>query len=265
MNQPAITVSRNVAPDVDQLSTAMPVPNLGHLMVNAFVLHAQEPVLVDAGVVNLRELTLAALGELMDPADLRWIYLTHVDNDHIGCLDELLALAPRAQLVTTFLGFAKLGLKGGLDPNRVRFLNPGQELAVGDRRLLALKPPTFDAPETTMLWDGSNRTLFSSDCFGGLIPEVVESANEVPETVLRDGMVTWLGIDAPWIHTTEVRSLQQALRAVVELQPQTVLSAHLPPARGMVERLGANILQGPAAPPFVGPDQAAFEAMLAAG
>ena len=43
-----------------------------------------------------------------------------------------------------------------------------------------------------------------------------------------------------------------------------VLSSHLPAARGSsVERLLGALPRSPALPPFVGPDQAALEQMLA--
>ena len=43
-----------------------------------------------------------------------------------------------------------------------------------------------------------------------------------------------------------------------------VLSSHLPAAPGaMTERLLASLAEAPDAPPFVGPDQAALEQMLA--
>ena len=141
MNPPVITITRNVAANVDQVGTFLPIPQLGFLAVNAFLLRSREPVLIDTGIVNLRKATLDAVGELIDPADIRWIYLTHADADHVGCLDDVLNLAPNAKLVTTFIGFAKLGLSRNIPPDRVHLLNSGQELNVGDRRLLALKPP----------------------------------------------------------------------------------------------------------------------------
>jgi hypothetical protein len=158
MNPPTVNAIPNVAPDVDQLGTHVAAPGFGHLAVNAYLLRCQQPVLVDAGIGTLQESTLNALAGIIDPADLRWIYLTHVDGDHVGCLDRLMTLAPRARIVTTYLGMAKLSFSRTLPPERFWLLNPGEALDVGDRRLLALRPPCFDAPETTMLWDPTSRT-----------------------------------------------------------------------------------------------------------
>jgi glyoxylase-like metal-dependent hydrolase (beta-lactamase superfamily II) len=262
MTEPIISAHEKVAPATDLLGTYAPVLG-GYLAVNAFVLHAERPVLIDSGIVGMREPMLRALERVIDPARLEFLYLTHVDADHVGCLDELLVRAPRAKVVTTFLGMAKLALARQIAPERLLLLNPGQELDVGDRKLLVAKPPCFDAPETTMLWDPKERTLFSSDYFGGLVPAPVEAASDVPPAALREGMVTWLTVDSPWIHGVDPHKLARAARLVAELAPKTILSAHLAPARGLTQALTENVLCAPSATPFTGPDQAAFEHMLA--
>ena len=91
-------------PDVIALADAAEIPGLGFLPVNAYLLRAQQPVLVDTGMGASKRAFLDALWSEVDPADLRWIYLTHPDRDHTGSLMEVLAAAPSARLVTTFLG-----------------------------------------------------------------------------------------------------------------------------------------------------------------
>ena len=81
------------ATDVVALSDAAPIPGLGFLPVNAYVLHAEQAVLVDSGLPASRADFLEALWNEVDPADLRWIYLTHPDRDHTGSLMEILAAA----------------------------------------------------------------------------------------------------------------------------------------------------------------------------
>ena len=89
---------------VSVLSDQLPVPGIGVLPVNAFVLYAAEPVVVDTGLSLPGGGFMDALGSVVDPADVRWIWLTHPDRDHTGALFELLEAAPQARLVTTFLG-----------------------------------------------------------------------------------------------------------------------------------------------------------------
>lgn len=259
-----IRSSRVDAADAELISTLYPVPGLGLLPINAFVLRAAEPVLVDTGFLAMGNAYLRAIQSAIDLEDIRWIWLTHVDADHIGSLFDLLEQAPRARLVTTFIGLGKLGVVGAVPPQRAYLLNPGQSLAVGDRTLVAFKPPVFDAPETTGFFDGKTRTLFSSDCFGTLLSEPLERANDLRPEALHDGLVTWATIDAPWLSMTDASAYERALARVRDLAPRIVLGSHSLPAVDMTDRLVDELGMARTAPPFVGPDQEALTRMLSA-
>lgn len=263
MQTPVMSPARRVAAETWQLGSWMPVPGLGVLPGNAFVIRARQPVLVDTGLAALREPFLAALRSVVDPAELRWVYLTHLDPDHVGNLAAVLELAPQARVVTTYLGMGKMGLLG-LPQERAYLLNPGQALDVGDRRLRAVLPPSFDAPETTGLFDERTQALFCADCFGAVQQAMVDDAAAADPGALRAGMKLWTSVDAPWLQMADRDRLREALGRVRDLQPSVVLGSHLQPARGMTERLLLWLADAAAAPRFVGPDQAALEAMLGA-
>jgi hypothetical protein len=256
MDTPQMGTPLPSGPDTWTLPAWLPLPGLGVLAVNAFVIRGEQPVLVDTGLGALRADFMQALGSVLDPADLRWVWITHTDPDHVGNLVPVLEQAPRARVVTNFLGMGKLML-GGLPVDRVWLVNPGQSLDLGDRRLLALRPPVYDAPETMALMDTRSGTLCSADCFGALLEAPVTSAAEVPREALRAGMLTWAGVDAPWLSLLPDGGIDGSLEAVRALAPARVLSAHLPPAEGMTDRLTAWLAEACGADPFTGPDQAA--------
>lgn len=262
MQVPYMLEPRLVAADTWLLGSGLPVPGLGLLPVNSYVIRSAEPVLVDTGLAALRDDYLAALSRVIDPAELRWIWITHMDADHVGNLEAVLELAPKARIVTTYLGMGKMGLLG-LPQDRAWLLNPTQALDVGDRNLVAVVPPTFDAPETTGLFDSRSRALFSADCFGAVQPDLVEDAAGIDPVALRDGMRLWTSVDAPWLHSVGRAELDRALDRVCSLSPEVVLGSHLQPARGITGRLVANLSDCAGAPGFVGPDQKALEAMMA--
>lgn len=251
---------RSIDDDTELLGTWVPIPGLGTLAVNSFIIRAREPVLIDAGIVAMGEPWFATIAAAIDPSEIRWIWLTHTDADHVGALAALLEAAPHARVVTTFLGMAKLGLRAELTPERAWLVNPGQTLDVGDRKLVAVTPPTFDAPETTAVFDGKTRTLFSADCFGAVLSAAAESANDIGDADLDAGLGLWTSVDAPWLGGVRDDAYGAALRRFTALEPATVLSSHLPPAPGMISRLSASLDRARRAPPFVGPDQAALMA-----
>jgi flavorubredoxin len=258
-----VITTYKAATDIDVLTSNFAVPGFGLIPINAFVLHATEPVLVDTGTMVESDEFMTVLRSIIDPADLRFIWLTHTDFDHIGALAPLLEENPRIRVITSFLGVGIMGLFAPLPMDRVHLLNPGQSLSVGDRMLTAVKPPTFDNPITTGLYDDRSGALFSSDCFGALLDEVPQSADELSDEALRQGQVFWATVDSPWLHTTDLAVFARQLDALRALEPTWVLSSHLPAASGSsLPRLIASLEAAPGADPFVGPDQAALEHMM---
>ena len=260
----AMITTYKAATDIDVLTSSFPVPGFGLIPINAFVLHATEPVLVDTGTVVESDEFMDALASVIDPSDLRWIWLTHTDFDHIGSLHRLLAENPRLRVITTFLGVGIMGLSAPLPMDRVHLVNPGQTITVGDRTLTAVKPPAFDNPVTTGLYDDRSGALFSADCFGALLADVPQRAEDLSDDELHEGQVFWATVDSPWLHKVDRGLFAQELDGLRALDPALVLSSHLPAAQGAsLDRLLVSLESVPAAPSFVGPDQAALEQMLA--
>ncbi|MFE2011698.1 MBL fold metallo-hydrolase [Streptomyces sp. NPDC059491] len=256
-----------VGSDTTVLADSLEVPGIGHLPANAYVLTAAEPVVVDTGLSLEDRDFLASLGEVMEPADVRWIWLTHPDRDHTGGIFDLLEAAPDARVITTFLGFGIMTTERPLPMDRVYFLNPGQSLDVGDRTLHAFRPPLFDNPSTVGFYDDRTRMCFSSDCFGGPMPsaEIAESghASDLKPEELRRAQLLWATIDSPWVHLVDPAKYRATIEPLRSMNPEIVLCTHLPPAVRMTDRMLETISSAPDSDPFVGPDQAALEQLLA--
>lgn len=252
--------------DVTVLSDYAEVPGLGFLPVNAFVLHADQPVVIDTGLSTPDKDFLAALASVIDPADVRWVWLTHPDRDHTGGLWALLEAAPQARLVSTFLGVGIMSCQWEVPLDRVFLLNPGQVLDVGDRGLRAFRPPLFDSPATTGFLDDSTGALFSSDCFGAPLPTAALATSADVRGVgdeVRDLQLLWASVDSPWVHQVDPVAYAATVDLVRGMAASAVFSTHLPPAPHPEDRLYETLLLAPQTAPFVGPDQAALQALLA--
>jgi hypothetical protein len=106
--------------------------------------------------------------------------------------------------------------------------------------------------------------LFTADCFGALLPAVPEYADDVSDGELRAGPTLWVTIDSPWIHKVDRTSFSDELSQLRGLEPNVVLSGHLPPASGsMLGRLVDALDAAPDAAPFAGPDQQVLQQMMA--
>lgn len=252
--------------DVSVIHDTAEVPGLGFLPVNAFVLHAQEPLVVDTGLSVSDRNFVEELAGVIDPADVRWIFLTHPDKDHTGGLHALLEAAPNAQLITTFVGVGIMSTELAPPLPRCYFLNPGQSLSLGDRTITAFRPPLFDNAATVGFFDNSTGTLFSSDCFGA--PQASEEAAmsdqlELSAPELAQRQMLWTSVDSPWVAMADQARFEKTLEPIRDFDPSLILSTHLPPAAGRTAEFLANAADAPGLDPFVGPDQAALQALLA--
>jgi flavorubredoxin len=241
----------------------LPIPGHGSLAINAFLLKSQQPVLIDTGMGIEADEFMSALESLIDPSEIRWIWITHDDADHIGNLEAVLARAPKAKIVTNIIGVARMETSWHINLGMVHLVNPGETLDVGDRTLHAVRPPLFDSPATMGLFDPKTNSYFSSDCFGAFIPEPVTNAQDVAADALLEGFGMFNKGNHPWVHLADEAKLGKALNVIKEMNPQTILSAHLAPASGMVDQFLETMSHLPSADPFIGPNQLEIEQIMA--
>jgi flavorubredoxin len=250
-------------PDIEILPAHFPIPGMGFLAVNAFVIKAREPVLVDTGMGIESEEFMKALESVIDPQDLRWVWLTHDDADHTGNIQRILEAAPSARLAANSLAVLRMSTSWPVPMHRVYWLNSGDSISVGDRNLTAVRPPMFDNPTTIGIYDNKSEAFFSADCFGAIIPSPAGNADDLTERDLAQGMISWESADSPWVHMVKPNEFNQTLDRIRQLAPKMIFSAHLPPARGKIEQFLKLLATVPTSTPFVTPNQTALEQILA--
>jgi glyoxylase-like metal-dependent hydrolase (beta-lactamase superfamily II) len=264
MDAPTFIGAKRVAPDTTSFRSFGPIPGLGILPINAHLIHAREPVLVDTSWVGVSDAYIEELKKVIDPEDLRWIWISHTDLDHVYNLEKVMALAPKAKVVIAGLGAAKFGLRGDFDMSRLHILEAGQRLDVGDRELVSIKPVIYDAPETNGFFDTKTRVLFSADAFGALLDGPHEEVADIPERVLRDGQAAWASVDAPWLGWADKSTFGSLLSDVERLDPSTIISGHLPATSGkMIHTVLHNLIGAMGAGRFGGPDRETIEGLFA--
>ena len=118
--------------DIVVLSYHEPAGPLGFLPTHAYLIKGREPILIETGLYTQAEGFLEALRAEIDPAELRWIAITHEDLDHAGNLEAMLQAAPKARLVLSFLAMLKIARMDLTPPDRVLIATPGQPLTMGE-------------------------------------------------------------------------------------------------------------------------------------
>jgi L-ascorbate metabolism protein UlaG (beta-lactamase superfamily) len=248
---------------IHALPSHLPLGELGLLPVNAFLIDGPQPVLVDTGLAIDRDLFERALWSLVDPMDLRWIVITHDDRDHCGNLKEVLIAAPNATVVTNALTVARLSEEWDVPRHRVRTVNPGRTVELGDRTVSFMRPPSYDSPATIAMYDHSADALFSADSFGTVLPEMVDNAFDADQAGYLAGMAMFTRANAPWTALADQDKWDRALAEFGALNPRNVLSSHAPTASARTRDLIETVRAVPAMDPWMPEEDLEVEAVLA--
>ncbi|HWH34310.1 MAG TPA: MBL fold metallo-hydrolase [Acidimicrobiales bacterium] len=252
------------SPEIHVLPNNVAIPGVGVLPINAYVLRAEQPVLVDTGLGIDGDELIDAVASIVPLDELRWVWLTHDDADHTGAIARIFELAPQARLVTHGMCAFRMATWWPVPLDRVHAIRPGDRLHVGDRTLRAVAPPLFDNPMSTGLLDEASGALFSVDSFGALLPGPTQDAAEVAPDALAGGMTAWAASDSPWSHIVDRQRFAATLDGIRRLAPTQILSSHLPAAAGTsLEQFLDVIARVPDSEPMVAPDHEAFAAMVA--
>lgn len=259
-----VTRPEAIAPETFLIPNLAPAPDGLYLPVNSMVIRGREPVIVDTGAPVHRELWLEKVFSVVEPEDVRWIFLSHDDGDHTGALFDVLERCPKATLVTNFFSIERLALeKPALPLHRMRWIEPGGSFDAGDRVLHLFRPPIFDGPTSRGLFDPTTGAMWIVDSFACFTPGSLD-ADDLPEDLLAQCMPALNSAVSPWHAWLDRSGYARHVDSVEALGARTVASAHGPVLRG--ERLDdafdrVRVLAG--APIIPTPGQELLDALLA--
>jgi flavorubredoxin len=254
-----------IAPDTFVIPWQQVAPPVGLFCLNSMVVLGREPMIVDTGVPVNRQGWLDAVFSLVEPEDVRWIFLSHEDVDHAGNLLPVLQACPNATLLTSWFAVGRMSAECDVPLPRCRFLNEGDSLDAGDRTFRVLRPPVYDSPTTRALFDSRTGVLWAVDGFASPVPFPVQWTDELPEQACTEGQRLGGRLLAPW-HTLLDRARFHAhVDQIQSLPIQVMASAHAPAIRGQhIARSLAILRELPEAEPWAPFTQGDLESWLTA-
>lgn len=233
--------------------------------LNSMVIRGRQPVVVDTGVAEHRDEYLDDVFSLVEPDDVRWVFISHDDVDHTGNVNEIMELCPNATLVINWFMTERMGASLEVPPQRWRWVADGEALDVGDRVLRAVRPPVYDSPTTRGLFDPTTGVYWSSDSFATPMDRPVVDVDELDPTMWVEGMATFDNYISPWLRITDTAAYQATVDRVERLRPTAIVGCHTPAVTGA--RVGEAIAaarRSPTAAFTSEPDQAVLDAIVAA-
>ncbi|MBN1400317.1 MAG: FprA family A-type flavoprotein [Anaerolineae bacterium] len=133
---------------------------------NSYLVLDEKKVLIDLVKAAQGGAFLEQIYDLIDPAELDYVVLNHLEPDHTGAIKLLQSIAPQATFLCSPKAQPMLAAFYGLT-DRVRVVKDGEELSIGATKLQFFSVPFVHWPETMVTYAPSQGVLFSCDAFGG--------------------------------------------------------------------------------------------------
>ena len=232
--------------------------------VNSMVITGKEPVIVDTGTVANRQNWLDDVFSLVDPKDVRWIFISHDDHDHVGNLPEVLALCPNATLVSSWFQCERLAGDLSLPIDRMVWVDDGGSFDAGDRVFAAIRPPLYDSPTTRGLFDPKTGVYWGADAFAAPVATPMDDISEMHPEEWRQGFAMFNIGNSPWMEIVDAVKFNKSVQRVAGLHPKVIAAGHTPAILGSYVTSALDMtfnLPGQPAPAL--PGQAELDAIRA--
>jgi flavorubredoxin len=248
---------------IHQVQEALGAPLRVYL--NSMVIRGAEPVIVDTGTVANRAQWLDDVFGLVDPADVRYVFISHDDVDHTGNLAQVMEHCPNATLLASWALVERFSNAFEFPLHRCRWVDDGSHLDLDDRRLHFVRPPLWDSPTTRGVLDTSTDVYWAVDAFATPCSTAVEaSVDELDPEAWRGGMAMFAHhAVSPWLAMVDNGRYRHHVEQVRALGATTIASAHSPLITGASVDTAFDLLvdlPNVEVPPA--PDQAVLDAIV---
>jgi flavorubredoxin len=249
---------------IHQVQPALGQPLFVYL--NSMVIRGSEPMLVDTGTPANRKQWLEDAFSIVEPDDVRWVFLSHDDVDHTGNLEQVMEACPNAQLVCNWAMVERHSNCFEFPLERCRWNMDGDTLDIGDRTLVTRRPPVFDSPTTRGLFDPTTGVFWSVDTFATPLPDPGMGVADLDPEFWQEGLTLFaLGAVSPWLSLVDEKKYGRYVDQVQKLDIKTVAACHSPVIEGpFIEQAFARVRQLPSIVPPLMPDQSVLDQIIAA-
>jgi flavorubredoxin len=249
---------------IRQVQEALGEPLFVYL--NSMVIVGEQPVIVDTGTAANRQQWLTDVFSLVEPEDVRWVFLSHDDVDHTGNLEQVMEACPNAHLVCNWAMVERNGNFFNFPLARCRWVMHEESFDVGDRVLHAFRPPVFDSPTTRGLFDPTTGVYWAADTFATPLPDPHMAVADLDPESWRFGMTMFaFGAVAPWLALVDPAKYGRFVDTVQSLDITTIAACHTPVLQGpFIGQAFDTVRAMPTSPPPPLPGQSILDEIVAA-
>lgn len=234
-----------------------------YVYLHSLVIKGKEPIIVDTGTPANREQWMKDVFSIVDPGDVRWIFLSHDDVDHAGNLAPMMEACPNATLVVTWFLTERHTCEFNFPLDRCRWVNDGDSWKAGDRTLTAITPPLFDSPVTRGLYDDRTGVYWAVDSFATPLPGPLDDISQLDPGAWQGGLEMFNCWNSPWFRLLDHDKFERHVDRVQKLDINLLAACHSPVIRGSRISTAFDMIRRiPKATPPSQPGQVDLEALM---
>lgn len=195
---------------------------------NAYLIRDEKTALVDTVKHTFANELLQKICALVDPEEIDYIIVNHVEMDHSSSLPVIAKYAKNATILASARGKDAIIEHYGSD-FRIEVVKTGDELKLGKRTLRFIEAPMLHWPDSMFTYVVEDKILMPNDAFGQHLATSARFDDEVDEHVLMEEAKTYYANILMPLAPLITRKLEEATQMGVPI-------AMIAPSHGVIWR-----------------------------
>lgn len=150
---------------LERFENMFPIPK--GVSYNSSIILDEKTAVIDTVDASIRGQYLENIKYLLQDRELDYLVINHMEPDHCGNIEDLLALYPNLKIVgnkKTFAFFEQFYNR--FAPENYFEIKEGSVIDLGEHKLKFVATPMVHWPEVTVTYEETKGILFSADAFG---------------------------------------------------------------------------------------------------
>lgn len=179
---------------------------------NSYLLKTEKPTIIDTVDISFAREFVKTVSAHIQPEEIQYIVINHVEPDHSGGLPALANKAKQAIIVTTELGAKELKEMYNLHNREFMIIKDGDTLDIGGKTLQFFETPYLHTEETMVTYCIEDKALYPCDQFSSHVATYELFNDLAKEDIMEDFTVYYQLIMHP--HRPYVQDMIEKIKAL---------------------------------------------------
>jgi len=158
---------------------------------NAYLIMDEKITLIDTVKSSMKAELIARIREIVDPAEIDYIVVNHVEMDHSGALPDMIELIKPEKIICSTMGQKALVQHFHRPDWPYEIAEPGKDISLGAKTLSFLETRMLHWPDSMFTYVKEDKLLFSSDAFGMHLASSERFDDQVDPAILREELTKY--------------------------------------------------------------------------